>query len=74
MPALALGTPAATACLKAVVDDLLGGGDLGGLRGSQVAGPAEHLGLERAAMVERQDVERFVVAECHRGQASLSLR
>ena len=60
---LLLGHAGRDGGLEAVVDHLLGGGDLGGLRGVEVAVPAEHLRLERAAMVEGQDVERLVVAD-----------
>ena len=51
--------------LEAVVDDLLGGGDLGRLLGGQGALPAEHFLLERAAMVERQNVQRLVESHAH---------
>ena len=46
--------------LEAIVDHLLGCGDFGRLIGRQRALPAEHLRLERVAVVEGQDVERFV--------------
>src|SRR5215831_7101181 len=45
--------------LEAIVDHLFDSGDLGGLGRSQITVPAEHLRLERAAMVVRQDVEWF---------------
>src|SRR5262245_43849751 len=51
--------------LESVVDDALGRGDLRRLvRGERIV-PPEHLGLERAAMVERQDVQTPVVPACH---------
>ena len=40
-------------------------GDLLGLLGGRVALDSEHLLLERAAVIEREDVELSVVAECH---------
>lgn len=43
--------------LETVVDHLLSRSDLRGLCGVQVTVPAEHFRLERAAMVERQNVE-----------------
>jgi len=49
--------------LEAVVDHLLGGGDLRGLLGGQRTLPAEHLRLEGGAMVEGQDVQRLVEAQ-----------
>src|SRR5262249_47529049 len=51
--------------LEGVVDDALGRGDLGRLRRRQRARPAAHLRLERAAVVERQNVQRLVVAHGH---------
>ena len=50
---------------EGVVDDFLGGGDLGGLSGRQGAFPAEHFFLERAAMVERQNVQRLIESHAH---------
>src|SRR5262249_6483318 len=49
--------------LKTVVDDFLCGGYFLGLRGAQGVVPPEHLGLERATMVERQDVQGMVITE-----------
>src|SRR6266849_2450843 len=58
---------------ETVVDHLLGGGDLRGLLGAQRALPAEHLRLERPAVVERQEIQRLV--EAHgRHRAFLSFR
>jgi hypothetical protein len=59
--------------LEAVVNHLLGGGDVGRLLRGQRSLPAEHLCLERAAVVERQDVERLIEANGH-DRASFSLR
>src|SRR5262249_51621275 len=53
--------------LEAVIDDAFGCRDFGRLLGSQCALPAEHLCLERTAVVERQDVKRLVVT--NRGHA-----
>ena len=73
MPAFVLRHAAGQRRLEAVVNHPLGAGDLGGLRIAQRRLPAEHLGLERAAMIERQDVERPIVSARH--QASpFSLR
>ena len=60
--------------LEAVVDDFLGGGDLGRLRGGQGALPAEHLLLERAAVVEGQDVQRLVESDGHDAVSFEALR
>src|SRR5215475_10448935 len=49
--------------LKTVVDDLLCSGYFLGLRSGQGFVPPEHLPLEGATMVERQDVERMVITE-----------
>src|SRR4029077_18295413 len=46
--------------LEAVVDYLLGCGDFSRLLGRQRALPAEHLRLERAAVVEGQNVKRLI--------------
>src|SRR4029077_1610430 len=51
--------------LEALVDDLLGGGDLGGLCRAQRRLPAEHLGLEGTAVVERLDVQIPVISAWH---------
>ena len=59
--------------LESVVDHLLGGSDLRRLLGRQRAGPAEHLRLERAAVIEGQNVERLVEPES-RHAVSLSFR
>ena len=50
---------------EAVVDDAFRCGDLGRLFGSQSAGPAEHLGFKRPAMVERQNIQGSVEAKRH---------
>ena len=52
---------------EAVVDDLLGGGDLRGLVGAERALPPEQLLRERAAVIEGHDVQRLVVADGHDG-------
>ena len=49
---------------ESVVDHLLGGSDFGRLRRCQITMPAEHLRLERTAMVEGQNVKWLIVAEC----------
>jgi hypothetical protein len=51
--------------LEAVVDDLLGLGDLGRLLGAEGSRPAEHALLEGPAVIEGQDVEGFGVAQTH---------
>mgnify|MGYP003694178497 CR=1 FL=1 len=51
---------------EAVIDHALGGRDLRRLVGGQRPFPAEHLGLERLAMVEGKDVEVAIVSEGHR--------
>ena len=51
--------------LEAVVDHLLGAGDLGGLRVAQRRLPAEQLGLEGATVIERQDIERAIEPSSH---------
>ena len=51
--------------LHALEDQLLGVGDRLGLLGRRIALDAEHLLLERAPVVEGEDVELSVVAECH---------
>ena len=50
---------------EAVVDDALGGRDLGRLGRAQRRLPAEQSGLERPAMVERLDIEGPVPAARH---------
>jgi hypothetical protein len=52
--------------LEALIDDAFGIRDLGGLFGRQGAVPAEHLRLERAAVIEREDVGRSVESQFHR--------
>src|SRR5215470_1826746 len=64
---LLLGHACRKGCLKAVVNHSFDGGDLLALGGSQRALPAEHLRLEGGAMVERQNVKRFVEANSHVG-------
>ena len=59
--------------MKAVVDHLLGAGDLGCLRIAQRRLPAEHFGLERAAMIEGQNIEWAIISSRHQA-APLSLR
>ena len=49
--------------LEPVVDHVFDCRDLGGLCGGQIAVPAEHLRLERAAVVERQNVQLLVEAD-----------
>jgi hypothetical protein len=49
----------------ALVDQLLGVGDRGGLLGRRITLDPEHLLLEGAAVVEREDVEPAVVSESH---------
>src|SRR5262245_24714717 len=51
--------------LEAIVDHLLGSGDLRRLLGAQKTLPAEHPCLERAAMVKGQNIQRFVISERH---------
>jgi hypothetical protein len=58
---LFLGHPGGERRLEAVVDDLLGDGDLGRLRIAERRFPAEQLGLEGAAVIERQNVQRAVI-------------
>src|SRR5262245_26537385 len=65
--------PGRDGVLEAVVDHLLGSRDLRGLLGAQRPFPAEHLGLERAPVVEGQDVQIPIESEAHR-TTSLSLR
>ena len=65
MPALSSGTPPPDGRLEAVVDDLLGGGDLRGLIDAERALPTEQLLRERAAVVEGHDVQRLVVTDRH---------
>ena len=59
-----LGTPA-HCLLHALEDQPLGRGDRFGLLGRGVALDAEHLLLERPAVVEREDVQLAVVAQSH---------
>ena len=63
-------TPASAPCSvafrSALEDQVLGVRDLVRLLGGRVALDPEHLLLERPAVVEREDVEHAVVAECHR--------
>ncbi len=59
--------------LEAVIDDPLGAGDFGCLRVAQRGLPAEQLGLEGAAMIERQNVQGAVISSRHQA-APLSLR
>src|SRR5882672_3078673 len=49
--------------LEAVVDDLLGGGDLRRLLRGQILPPSEHFQFERGAMIKGQDVQWPVIAE-----------
>jgi hypothetical protein len=49
----------------ALVDEVLGVGDRRGLLRRGVALDPEHLLLERAAMVEREDVQLAVIAQRH---------
>src|SRR6185503_9318473 len=50
---------------RALVDHALGVGDPGRLLLVRLPRDAEELLLERPSMVERQDVQRSVVPECH---------
>src|ERR1700733_4957147 len=58
---------------EAFVDDLFGAGDLPRLRIAQGRLPAKQFGLERVAMIERQNVEGTIVSSRHQA-APLSLR
>src|SRR5208337_3690174 len=51
--------------LETVVDHLLGRGDLRRLLRGQGPLPAEHLRLERATVIEGQDVQGLVKADGH---------
>src|SRR5215470_15831900 len=62
---MGLGYTSSHGSLKSVVDHFLSVGDLCGLIRRQRAGPAEHLQLERAAVVERQNIKRLVIASWH---------
>ena len=68
-----LGNAAGQGLLEAVVDHLLHGGDLRRLLAAERARPAEHVFLERPAVVEGQDVKRPIVSGGHDGNL-LSLR
>jgi hypothetical protein len=59
--------------LEPVVDDLLGAGDFGRLGITERRLPAEQLGLEGAAVIERLNVERAVIPSRHQSDP-LSLR
>ena len=59
--------------LEAFVDDLLGAGDFGRLGIAERRLPAEQLGLEGAAVIERLNVERAVIPSRHQSDP-LSLR
>src|SRR6185369_6015016 len=70
---LLLGRASGERRQQAVVDDLLGARDLGSLRIAQRRLPAEQPGLEGAAVIEGQNIERVVVPSRHQA-APLSLR
>src|SRR5262245_48470471 len=59
---------------EAVVDDLLGRGDLFRLVIAQRRLPVEQARLERAAMIERHEIERAIVAPRWHRVYPLSLR
>src|SRR5439155_10352743 len=72
---LVLGDASGDGGPEAVVDHLLGDGDLRRLLGAQRALPAEHLRLERPTVVEGQDIPRMVEAHnCHLPFLSFRLR
>ena len=62
---LVLGHAAGQRRAEAVIDDLLGAGDFGGLRVAERRLPAEQPALEGAAVIERLDVERPIVSPRH---------
>jgi hypothetical protein len=64
-PGAVLGYATRHRRLEAVVDHLLGLGDLRRLFGAERSRPAEHALLERPAVIEGQDVEGFGVAQAH---------
>jgi hypothetical protein len=70
---LLLGHPGRNRGLEAIIDHLLGGGDLRRLRRGQRPLSAKHPRVERAAVIEGQDVQSFVVTVSHH-DASLSFR
>jgi hypothetical protein len=70
---LFLGHASGERRLEAIVDDLLGAGDFGCLRIAQRRLPVEQLGLERAAVIKGQDVERAIISARHQADP-LSLR
>jgi hypothetical protein len=51
--------------LEGVIDHRFGGADLRCLLRAYETFPTEHPRLESCAMIEGQDIQRFVVAECH---------
>jgi hypothetical protein len=53
------------AIFKAIENDSLCRGDFGRLRFVQLTLPAEHFGLEVAAMIERLNVESVVISSWH---------
>src|SRR5262249_30146814 len=55
-PRLLLGNAGLECSLKTIVDDFFGGSDLCRLSRAERATPSEHLGLERSAVVEGQNV------------------
>src|SRR5262249_1190931 len=62
---LLLRHPGSDGHLEALVDDLLGGGDLRRLRRRQRVLVAEQLRLERTAAIERQHVQPLIRANSH---------
>src|SRR5262249_51222944 len=62
---LVLGDAGRKCRLESVIDDPLGGGDLRGLRLAQWRFPIEELGLEGAAVVERQNVKGTGISTRH---------
>lgn len=50
---------------ESIVDDPFRAGDFGGLRIAEGRLPTEQFGLEGAAMVERQEVDRAVISSRH---------
>src|SRR5207253_4323716 len=54
---------------EAVIDDLLGAGDFGGLGTAERRLPAEQPALEGTAVIERQNIERPIVSPRHQAAA-----
>ena len=65
MPAFSAGAPPASADEEAVIDDLLGAGDFGGLGVAERRLQTEQPALEGTAVIERLDVERPIVSPRH---------